>query len=339
MKRYLLILLYLGIVLLGVTSCEYEELCYNHSEHALRYNINVIADYRCDWEEKCDDGPDWKTQWPNNYVDYDALRPKSPTGLRVVVYNDNGENITHNINAEGGVVSLYNGYNDMLFYNNDTEYIVFTNMGATTRATTRSRTRSTYQGNTYANEGEPTLTPPDMLYANFFADHLAEKVQDPIDYEVTLQPLVFTYKIRYEFAEGLEYVSLARGVLSGMASSVTLNTGQTSDESASILYDCEVTDYGVRAFVNSFGIPSYPNPNYSTRADHNHALNLEVLLKNGKTMVFEFDITDQVKAQPHGGVIVVDNIVINKEDGKEGENAFDVEVNDWGEYEDVELPI
>ena len=118
-------ILSVGVLLLGITSCSHKELCVNHHEHALRYNVNVVADYRCDWEERCEDGPDWKQTWPDHYVDYNALRPSVPEGLRVVTYNEAGDNTTHNINTVGGVVSLYAGYNDLLFYNNDTEYIIF----------------------------------------------------------------------------------------------------------------------------------------------------------------------------------------------------------------------
>ena len=265
MKRYLLLL---TVMLIGVTSCEHKDLCYDHRDHAHRYHINVIADYRLDWEECCG-GIDWEESWPEDYLDYDGLRPKYPSGLRVVAYNEKGDYNIHNIKPQGGVVSLYEGVNDLLFYNNDTEYIIFsrTGQGATTRATTRTRTRATYEPSVYAKEGEPTLSPPDMLFANYYENYYAEKVIEPTDVEVELQPLVFTYKIRYEFKSGLEYVAMARGALSGMASSVLLNTGETSDDSATLLFDCEVTDYGVRALVNSFGAPGYPNPNYPTRAD------------------------------------------------------------------------
>ena len=153
--------------------------------------------------------------------------------------------------------------------------------------------------------------------------------------------MVFTYKVRYEFAEGLKYVAVARGALSGMASSVYLQTGKTSDEGATILYDCTVTDWGARALVNSFGIPADEKENYPTRQENEirHGLNLEVMLRNGKTVIFEFDVTDQVKAQPRGGVIVVDNIVITEDQGTSGSGAFDVEVDDWGPDEDVDLPL
>lgn len=337
MKRYLLLL---TVMLIGATSCEHKDLCYDHRDHAHRYHINVIADYRLDWEE-CLGGTDWEESWPEDYIDYDGLRPKYPSGLRVVAYNEKGDYNIHNIKPQGGVVSLYEGMNDLLFYNNDTEYIIFsrTGQGATTRATTRTRTRATYTPSAFAKEGEPTLSPPDMLFANYYENYYAEKVVEPTDVEVELQPLVFTYKIRYEFKSGLEYVAMARGALSGMASSVLLNTGETSEDSATLLFDCEVTDYGVRAIVNSFGAPGYPNPNYPTRADNPHALNLEILLRNGKELDFNFDVTNQLKTQPHGGVIVVKDIEISDDDGKQGSGAFDVEVDEWGPYEDVPLPL
>ena len=336
MKKFVSIL---ALVLVVLTSCTHKDLCMNHREHAHRYHINVIADYRLDWEE-CYGSTDWKINWPENYIDYESLRPKQPKGLRIVNYNEEGNYNIHNIPATGGVVTLYEGRNNMLFYNNDTEYIVFSRYdnGASTRATTRTCTRATYTGNKYANEGEPTVNAPDMLFANYRESYVPEKVLEPIDYPITLQPLVFTYKIRYEFAEGLKYVALARGALSGMAQSVQMNTGETSEDTATILYDCDMTEYGARALVNSFGAPGYPNANYPTRANK-HALNLEVMLRNGNMVTFEYDVSNQVAAQPHGGVIVIKGIVIKEEDGVQGSGAFDVEVKDWGEYEDIVLPL
>ena len=339
MRRYLS-LATLGLLFMLV-ACEHKDLCVNHRDHAHKYHINVVADYRYDWEEYCGGPTDWQSPgaWPSHYLPYDDLRPGLPGGLRVVNYNENGDYNIHNIKANGGVVMLYEGVNDLLFYNNDTEYIIFsrTDNGATTRATTRTRTRDTYISGPYANEGEPSLSPPDMLYANYYEGYNAEKVVDPAVVEVTLQPLVFTYKIRYEFAEGLKFVSIARGALSGMAKSVLLNTGKTSDEPATILFDCELTDYGVRALVNSFGAPGFPHPNYPTRTDNKNNLNLEVMLKNGKTVNFNFDVSEQIKNQPHGGVLVVGPISITEDQGMQGSGAFDVEVDDWGEYEDIPL--
>lgn len=338
MKPLLQALLLVSLLL--TTACEHQELCYNHNEHAHRYHVNVIADYLYDWEE-CYGGVDWKVEWPDHYMPYDDLRPTKPTGIRVINTNQDGKSNTHNIGADGGVVSLYKGVNNILFYNNDTEYILFSRgtHDATTRATTRTRSRASYQASKYANEGEETMTAPDVLYANYYEGHIAEKLLEPEAMPVTLQPLVYTYKVRYEFDEGLEYVAGAQGALTGMARSVTVNTGHTSEEAATILFDAEVTDYGVRAIVTSFGLPDYPHSSYPTRSENKNALNLELLLRNGRTVTFDFDVTDQMIYQPHGGVIVVKGISIKKDEGTQGEGAFDVEVNEWGDYEDVYLPI
>lgn len=340
MKRYLFLVLCAAALF---ASCTHKELCYNHRDHAHKYHVDVIADYRYDWEEYYGN-IDWLKNWPSHYMPYDDLRPGKPSGLRVVNYNlADGYNL-HNIGPDGGVVNLYEGPNNILLYNNDTEYIIFSRQQegsfATTRATTRTRTRASYVASKYANPGEETMTPPDMLYANFISGYNPVKVADPVPIEVTLQPLVYTYKIRYEFAEGIEYAAICRGALTGMARSVTMDTGETSLEAATLIYDCTIEDYGARALVTSFGIPDFPNVNYPTKTDgRRHALNLEVLMRNGKLINFDFDVTEQVIAQPHGGVIVVDGIVIDQSQGTSGSGAFDVEVNEWGEYEDIYLPL
>ena len=177
-----------------------------------------------------------------------------------------------------------------------------------------------------------------MLYGSYINDYQAQKLPEPEVIPVTMHPLVFTYKIRFEFAAGLKYVALARGTLAGMALSVNLSTGTTSNEAATILYDCEVKDWGVAAYVNSFGVPGYPNGAY-TKGDQIYAVNLEVRMRNGKIKSFDFDVTDQVSKQPHGGVIVVKDIVIKPEDGTQGSGSFDVVVNGWGPYEDIYLPL
>ncbi|MBQ6871987.1 MAG: DUF5119 domain-containing protein [Bacteroidales bacterium] len=207
-------------------------------------------------------------------------------------------------------------------------------------ATTRTRTRSTYTGSPFGpTKGEEvTVNPPDMLYGSYINDYQAQKLPQPEIIPVTMHPLVFTYKIRFEFAAGLKYVALARGTLAGMALSVNLSTGTTSNEAATILYDCEVKDWGVAAYVNSFGVPGYPNGAY-TKGDQIYAVNLEVRMRNGKIKSFDFDVTDQVSKQPHGGVIVIDGIEINDDEGMSGSGAFDVTVKDWGEYEDITIPL
>lgn len=329
----------------ALSSCEHKELCFNHPEHAPKSQVLVEAEYEQEWQYTYEGGTDWAVYptWQETFgMKYDDLRPGIPDGLRVQVYNEDGSNNIVNIAPEGGIVPMREGEHSLLFYNNDTEYIVFDDLNSyvSARATTRTRTRSTYLGNSYMDSrNETTVNSPDMLYGNYMESYVAKRTQEPDVLPVTMHPLVFTYLIRYEFSSGLKYVALARGALAGMAESVYLNSGRTSEEEATVLFDCTMEDFGPQALVRSFGVPDFPNEHYTTRAERRYALNLEVRLKNGKMKSFDFDVTDQVKAQPQGGVIVVKDIEIPDEEGMEGGSGFDVDIEDWGEYEDIELPL
>jgi hypothetical protein len=81
-----------------------------------------------------------------------------------------------------------------------------------------------------------------------------------------------------------------------------------------------------------------PNGNY-TKGDNVYAVQLECRMKNGKYKTFDINVTDQVEKQPHGGVIVVKGLEITESEGATSGGAFDVNVSDWGEYEDIEIPL
>lgn len=177
-----------------------------------------------------------------------------------------------------------------------------------------------------------------MLYGTWIESYTAVPTAEPTTLAVTLRPLVYTYLIRYEFDQGIEHVTLARGALSGMALSVNLHDGHTNTDAATILYDCDIKDYGVEIQLTSFGVPEFPGEHYTRQTSLKHTLNLEVMLKNGKLKTFEFDVTDQLATQPRGGVITVDGITVTDAEAN-GSEGFDVTVEGWGPYEDIELPL
>ncbi len=337
------------LLLLLCASCTHQDLCFDHNEHAHRTNVMIKPTWMLEWQYDYQNQTNWREYegWLSEFgMKYEDLLPTLPTGLRMYSYHEDGNTSISNLRTEGEVAYLRPGRHSLLFYNNDTEYIVFDQMHsfATAQATTRTRSRSTYFGNSLTKgedeEEEYTVNPPDMLFGNYLADFLAEPKPTPDTVRVTLHPLVFSYLVRYEFASGLEYVSSARGALAGMARSVYLNSGQTSTENATVLFDCEVRPFGTQAIVRSFGIPDFPKPNYGVRGDERaYGLNLEVRLKNGKMLSFDFDVTDQVARQPQGGIIVVKDIEVPKEEGESGGSGFEVEVNGWGEFENIVLPL
>lgn len=332
-------------MLFTFSSCEHKDLCFDHDSHAPKSDVRIEAAYEKEWQYTYKEGTDWKNypSWMESFgMEYKNLQPVTPDGLRVQVYNTDGSDNIFNIAPDGGIVQIRPGEHSILFYNNDTEYIVFDEMQdyASARATTRTRSRSSYLGNAYLeNKNENTVNSPDMLYGSYMESYTAVRSTETKVIPITMHPLVFTYLVRYEFSHGLEYVALTRGALAGMAEAVWLNSGRTSEHAATILYDCTLQDFGAQALVRSFGIPDFPNEHYTTRVERKYGLNLEVRLKNGKVKSFDFDVTDQVARQPQGGVIVVKGIEISDEEGTEGGSGFDVDIDDWGDYEDVELPL
>ncbi len=335
----------LPLLMTLATGCEHKDLCYNHPQHATRYETEVMASYDLIWEIREPDGYDWKTGWPADFgMTYRSLNPAMPEGLCVNAYNVNGQNSSRHLHPEGGVLEMIPGINSLLMYNDDTEYIIFDDMSSSVsvKATTRVRSRAGYKGNslnpTYNSIAEKTVTPPDHLFGYYTAGYDQPPAVIPKQLSVTLRPLVFSYLVRYEFKHGVEYIGVARGALAGMAESVYLYDGHTGKGKATILYDCKVYDWGVEAIVNSFGVPDFPNPDYS-RAGTFYGLNLEVRLKNGRTIQFDFDISDQIATQPHGGVVIVSDLEIDDDIGSADGSGFNVDVDDWGEYEDIVIDM
>ena len=325
-------------ILLLFSGCR-KDLCYTHDEHGWAVKVNVVADWEQEWERMHE--TDWEQNWMEDFsCSYDELRPDVADGIRVLLYPDQGDRYNeYNLEAEGGRLSMAEGMNSLLFYNNDTEYIVFSDLDASAAAsaTTRTRTRTTFTS-TPAHADERTINEPDMLYGTYVDEYEAQKTVEPVDLPLTMRPLVYTYLVRYEFSHGLEYVALARGALAGMAESVYLQDGHTGEEAATVLYDCTLQSYGAEAQVQTFGVPNYPGEGYG-RAAQVYTLNLEVRLNNGKILDYEFDVTAQVEKQPRGGVILVDGIEVSDEDGQEGSGGFDVDVDGWGDYVDIPLPL
>ena len=329
-----------------LTSCDHKDLCWDHEGHALRYKVDIQAEYSRVWEWTQPGETDWKATWPKDFgFAYDSLTPGLPKGLRATVYYGEGNSNINNLPTMGGEIALANGENDILFYNNDTEYIVFSDMGdvATAMATTRTRTRPSYKGSPMLipsrSDQDATVAMPDMLYGSSLLGYVPQKTLAPVPIKISMTPLVFTYYVRCEFKHGIQYVALARGAMAGMAAGVSIYSGQTTNERATVIFDCDIEGFGTQAFVRTFGVPDFPNDHYGSRGDKTYGLNIEVRLKNGKIKSFDIDITDQMRRQPQGGVIIARGLEVTDEEGMQGGEGFQVDVEDWGEFEDVPLDL
>lgn len=322
-----------------LSSCR-KELCYNHFR---------AADLKLSWEQEWerDYGMSHATTWDKDLhgFDYSDLRPSQPEWVNLIKYDKGISQEEVLLNAKGGLVPV-EGTTDLSFllYNGDTEYIVFSEMAALSeaRASTTARYRPNFQYMSPLFPDTRSSNPPDVLFASYIENVPDIEMHEKKLMPIKMQPLVYTYHIRYEFEEGLQFVALARGALGGMAESVYIRNGVTSEETTTILFDCDVKDYGCEAQVGSFGIPAFPDEYYGrsplSRASNTYTLNLEIKLKNGKSTIFNFDVADQIKNQPRGGVLIVRNIKVPHE--LAGSNSgFEVGIDDWGDHEDIDLPI
>lgn len=331
----------------ATTGCR-KDLCYNHDEHSPSVKTDVQPDWMQEWENPYTGGEvqlDWEAIWKEQgwARSYDEFRPEIADGIRSIVYTADEQPTTSNLENDGGIITMSEGQHSILFYNNDTEYIIFdgTDNSASATATTRTRTRAGYRA-PEPHQDERTITTPDVLYASFVPSYEAEKSLTPDGLPVTMFPRTYTYLIRYRFKSGLQYVSQAKGALAGMAEKVYLNDGHTDASAATLLFDCKVDEKGCTAEVICFGVPNFAyktNEYLEDPANLHCVLNLEVLLKNGKRLTFDKDVSNGMRLQPRGGILLFDEIEISDEDGQEGSGGFDAEVEDWGDVIEVPLPL
>lgn len=330
---------FMMILVSFMMSCR-DELCYNHFPQ-----LGVSLSWEHEWER--DYGMNHAANWDASIygLDYDALRPSTPEWVNLVLFAEDGSHNENYMNNKGEEITVEADMDhSLLLYNGDTEYIILSDIAfppnARASATERSRASLTYFSEVYPHSR--TTNPPDILYSAYTPQVEAIGNHENRSISVRMQPLVYTYIIRYEFEYGNEHIALARGALGGMAESVYLLDGHTSEETAIILYDCDIKDYGCEARVMSFGTPGFPDEYYG-KADERisntpFTLNLEVRLKNGNYVEFNTDVRDQIISQPRGGVIKVSGLRIEDKDSS-SEAGFNITVDDWGEREDIELPV
>ena len=329
----------------SLTSCR-KGLCYNHYRA-----LGVTFEWDQVWER--DYGANIQGSWGNRKTDktYHELIPDIANDVTVIVYNvedDDDISVMYVGNASASV-SVSDGENSLLFFNEDVKYVDFNDLHDRYSATITAHEyiRSTYD----ALPGEVTVREPDMIYGSYVS-RLAEILNhERQDLEILMTPLTFTYVVHFTFARGAEHVSLARGALTGMARGVYLRDGCTTPDEATILFDgCEACDHGFISDVVSFGLPDFHDEAYNGADPHRdlgkqrssaavNRLNLEVRLTNGSIKNFWFDVTDQLAKQPMGGVIAVDGLIIEDDENIGSGGGLDVEVDSWGDTIETVVPF
>lgn len=326
-----------GIALLTV-GCR-KDLTYEAANVVPGYHMELGVDWTLEWELY--NGFNWSSNWPDNLFDegYEYYRPEKPSGFGVVLYDMPDDGYAYNreihLPTDGGKISVDETTRALLFYSDDSDYITLSGMSAphTVYATTSTRSRSSFDE---LHAGERTVNPPDMLYGAYLELDNLQNQTGYQNYQITFQPLVYGYVLRFAIPENREYVALARGALAGMAEGVYIKDGKTSDTPVTLLFDCTLASYGAVCQVMTFGVPGH-TLGEEAPAGGRYDVSFEIMLNNGNKLTYEFDVTDQVKSQPRGGVILLDDISIPDEVAKEVNSGFNPSVDSWGDTTDIYL--
>ena len=363
------------------TSCERKDL-YLAQRGMLNVDVSVY-DFRLDvlW------GVDWQTRWQYLWDEslFGTVGYTTPTGVRANVYTINQINervkyTTRNLSNRGGRVSLTtNTTYDLIFHNNDTEYILFsTDDSSYLYATTRSDVRSAYSEE-YAHYNQP-----DQLFGTFLKELYVtddpeeyERMEDEDGYyyvyeiEAALEPYTYIYLcqvmvLNNKDNSGLRIEGAERVSISGLAGGVDLFTRTASSESLVTITQDDVkplqqdreltlpdgtTAVGdiFAARVMTWGLPGINAMDYfQTRAvievDQKVNMHVELKLRNGSVYVMEKDITEQLKQYPVGGIITV---VIDSSEIPDDVigvkpkpgGGFDATVDEWGNEINADIII
>ena len=293
-------------------------------------------------------GEHWEEdlQYPWNEQEHGVLGYTEPWGIRSIVdlldeEKRRNEYLSRNMSKEGGRVNIVTKeYYDMLFYNNDTEYIILTTDKSTYyEATTRSNTKASY---TRSYDGH---NQPDQLFGTLLSDVYIS--DDPEDYvmeyaedgsmlqvyriDATLSPytLIYLYQIiilNNNDAEGARVTGAEGITANGLASSVDLFTRATDTTVISLtqndvkpivanqwlhLPDGHDTIGDIfAARIQTWGLPGITPIQEVTRgagvepADSTF-VGVGLTLRSGYTYVMQKNVTEQMKERPGGGVITL----------------------------------
>lgn len=326
-----------------LTSCERKDL-YLAQRGTLSIDVSVYdIQLNLMW------GADWQTKWQYLWDEslYGPIGYTEPTGIRANVYAINQFNqrikyTTRNLSKNGGQVSLTtNTTYDMVFYNNDTEYILFATDDSTYYyATTRGNTKASYT-RSYDHYNQP-----DQLFGTYLHDLYVTDDPDAYETETTpdgsiiyvfdvdasLTPYTYIYLCqvmvlnneddkgrRIDGAEGVTISGLAGGVdLFTRTTDSTHIVAVTQDDVKPLQEgrDLRLPD-GTEAMgdifaarVMTWGLPGVDPMEYArTRtpvpARDSTCIAVGLKLRNGSVYPLQMNITDQMQQHPSGGVITV----------------------------------
>lgn len=295
-------------------------------------------------------GIDWKTEWQYMWDEslHGPLGYSEPSGVRANVFSLNESNerfkyTTRNLPKSGGRVNLTTRQSyDMVFFNNDTEYILFYSDDANDYlyATTRSNSKTAYT-RAYAHYNQP-----DQLFGTYLHDLYV--TDDPDAYTLhydangypyylfnitaSLTPYTFIYLCQVMLLnnnddEGKRIIGCNGISADGLAGGVDLFTRVTDSLNLVAITQEDVKPIQANrplrlpdgtqtegdifaARIMTWGIPGIdPLEKIMARTEVQPQDSIEIgiglTLRNGNVYSIQQNITELIKRKPAGGVITI----------------------------------
>ena len=236
------------------------------------------------------------------------------------------------------------GYYDMLLYSNieskdGTQVLVIKESGDSVVATTtgtRGISRSILNASRADGNDTPIgmLNQPEIFYAGYsenvyISPNLSDYEYDPVEnvyikhIEAELRPLVYIYLVQfvlYNNEDGRIKGVNGNTAISSMASSTDLKTGHTSSTPSLVYFTTRMKEHVMvegrmsdvfGGKLTTFGLcDSEPytrsGSEYTgSRSDLKNIVYYDLVWNNNQVKTYQADVTDQMRAQIHGGVITV----------------------------------
>ena len=261
-----------------LTSCEYKELCYDHS-HSVQ--VKVAFDWTLSPEAQAD-------------------------GMTVLFYNlDDPTTEPERYDypgMEGGTATLYGGNWMAVAYNYDTETILYRDMQdpttleaytrfSTLEESTQISTRSSMPV-ARGTEDEPIILEPDMLWGGATAKFTLDGSNK--EQVITIRPEKRVKEVTIDIhnVPNLQYTGQFGGSLSGLSPSVLMQSGVISNDCVIEAFTLNVV--GESTLQMSFRIFGHC-PHFKEDGDFNrHLLTIYAVLADGQQWYYTTDVTEQM---------------------------------------------
>lgn len=281
----------------------------------------------------------------NIRIDWEGVTEQLPEGVRVIFYPKDADSrkIDTYLPVKGGEVKVPPGSYSVVIYNYDTEVVQVKEEGSyeTITACTGNCTGLGIE------ETESMVWGPDDFYIVSLDDVKIGKEKELPTLEVKPKAVVTTYTFEIK-TEGLKNVISIIGSATGMAECYHLGKKSGLTCSTPIYSETGKGDGVIKGSFTCFGIPTL----VGSRADIIQFLDLIIVRLDGSKQTAKVEITEAVKPPsgegddkpqspeiqielPEDEKIVVEDVEVPPSGG----GGIGGDVDDWGDEEDVILPV